>query len=92
VKPVAPAATVEQPELDEQPALDSSGGFLMELHVCVGLKKPEKCKRGAVLFTQKCNLCHHSLSVQERAGPTLVGLVGRERRFLNGQSLVADRS
>jgi hypothetical protein len=92
VEPVAPATTVEQPELDEQPALDSGGGFLTELHVCVGIEKPEKCKRGAVLFTQKCNLCHHSLSVQERAGPTLVGLVGRERRFINGQSLVADRS
>jgi len=64
----------------------------MELHVCVGLKKPEKCKRGAVLFTQKCNLCHYFLGVRERSGPTLVGLVGRERRFLNGQSLVADRS
>ncbi len=92
VEPVAPATTVEQPELDEQPALDSGSGFLTELHVCVGIEKPEKCKRGAVLFTQKCNLCHYFPEVRERSGPTLVGLVGRERRFLNGQSLVADRS
>ena len=92
VEPAAPATTVEQPELDEQPALDSGGGFLTELHVCVGIEKPEKCKRGAVLFTQKCNLCHFFPEVRERSGPTLVGLLGRERRFVNGQSLVADRS
>lgn len=92
LEPVAPATTVEQRELDEQPALDSGGGFLTELHVCVGIEKPEKCKRGAVLFTQKCNECHFFPEVRERSGPTLVGLVGRERRFVNGQSLVADRS
>jgi hypothetical protein len=92
VEPVAPATTVEQPELDEQPALDSGGGFLTELHVCVGLEKPEKCKRGAVLFTQKCDLCHYFPAVRERSGPTLIGLMGRKRRFLNGRSLVADRS
>ncbi len=90
VEPVASATVVEPPELDEQRGLGS--GFLTELHVCVGIEKPEKCKRGAVLFTQKCNLCHYFPSVRERSGPTLVGLVGRERQFLNGQSLVADRS
>ncbi len=92
VEPVPPATTVAQRELDEQPSLDGDECILMELPVCVGIKKPEKCKRGAVLFTQKCNLCHYFPSVRERSGPTLVGLVGRERRFLNGQSLVADRN
>ena len=73
VEPVAPATTVVQPELDEQPGLDSGGGFLTELHVCVGLDKPEKCKRGAVLFTQKCNVCHFFPEVRERSGPRWSG-------------------
>lgn len=77
---------------DAQPNLDSGGGFLTELHVCVGLETPEKCKRGALLFKEKCDECHFFPAVRERSGPTLVGLVGRERRFVNGRSLVADRS
>ena len=77
VEPVAPATTVEQPELDEQPALDSGGGSLTELHVCVGIEKPEKCKRGAVLFTQKCHLC----SARSSTGRTC-GRLGKADRIL----------
>jgi hypothetical protein len=66
--------------------------YLMEFPVCDGSPHPESCERGSRSFTDRCRLCHGRTGASGRAAPTLIGLVGRKRTFLDGRSLIADRA
>ncbi len=55
---------------------------------CVGRVDEEVC----VIFEKDCRSCHFGVGVQNLSGPDLVGLVGRERHFASGDSLVADEA
>jgi mono/diheme cytochrome c family protein len=61
-------------------------------HVCRTTEDPERCDDGAVTFAAQCARCHGMRGVQLRKGPSLVGLIGRTRTFLSGESIVADEA
>lgn len=93
-KPPKPVSDVVEPE--------ELAAFILEfaqrpkrvgIHpVCQQTDDPERCDDGADGFAQYCARCHGVGGVQRRLGPSLVGLVGRERTFLSGQSVVADEA
>ena len=55
---------------------------------CLGRDDPDAC----VVFEKECRGCHSGVAVQLLGGPDLVGLLGRERFFVSGASLVADEA
>ena len=59
-------------------------------HACRETEESWRCDEAALTFANRCARCHGMRGVQLRKGPSLVGLVGRERTFLNGESVVAD--
>jgi len=59
-------------------------------HACRRTQEPWRCDDAAVTFAIRCARCHGMRGVQLRKGPSLVGLLGRERAFLSGESIVAD--
>ena len=82
----------------ESIAIDSSGGLepgslddiLIEFPVCETSPRRELCERGSSIFEEKCRICHGRTGAVHRAAPTLIGLVGRQRTFLSGRSIVAN--
>ncbi len=60
-------------------------------HVCRTAQEPWRCDEAADTFANRCARCHGTRGVQLRKGPSLVGLLGRERTFLSGESIVADQ-
>lgn len=55
---------------------------------CLGRDDEEIC----AIYEKDCRSCHFGVGVQNLSGPDLAGLVGRERLFASGDSLVADEA
>jgi hypothetical protein len=89
-------STATKPARFEQPsaveASHSGGDILIEFPVCDGSPYPKKCDKGSSLFAEKCRICHGRTGAGHRTAPTLIGLLGRKRTFLNGRSLIADEA
>lgn len=83
-------ARFEQPSAVE--ASHSGGDILIEFPVCDGSPYPKKCDKGSSIFAEKCRICHGRTGAGHRTAPTLIGLLGRKRTFLNGRSLIADEA
>jgi hypothetical protein len=92
--PVESTATemtrLEQPSAVEAPR--SGGDILIPFPVCDGSLHPKQCEKGSSLFAEKCRICHGRTGAGHRTAPTLIGLLGRKRTFLDGRSVIADEA